>query len=162
MFNVGEAVIYGNTGVCMIEDIRLEDFLGKKERYYILKPIYTKGSTIFCPVENVKVTMRKTSTRDELDKALSCSDEPSVSWIENDQQRREHLSGILKKCDLGEIAATVRLLYTKKKEKTDCGKKLHAADEKALADAEKILFGEISYVLELDIDEAKELFENNL
>ncbi len=158
MFNVGEAVIYGNTGVCIIEDIRLEDFLGKKERYYILKPVYSKSSTIFCPVDNIKVTMRKTVSKDEINRYLSPSSLPETEWIENDHMRREHFSAVLRKCDVGELAAEIYSLHRKRNEKTASGKRLHAADEKALADAEKILFGEFSYVLGITYEEAAELF----
>lgn len=162
MFNVGDAVIYGNTGVCIIDDIRLEDFLGKKEMYYILKPVYSKGSTIFCPVDNVKVTMRSASTRDELTMALTDKNEPDDKWIDNDHERRDYFMSVLKKCDLREMAGIVRTLCRKKKEKADSGKKFHASDEKILADAEKILFGEFSYVLGVDYDEAAQMFEINM
>ena len=66
---------------------------------------------------------------------------------------------VLKKCDLREMAGIVRTLCRKKKEKNDSGKKFHASDEKILADAEKILFGEFSYVLGIDYDEAVQMFE---
>ena len=161
MFNVGDAVIYGNTGVCIIDDIRLEDFVGKKERYYILKPVFSKGSTIFCPVDNVRTAMRSIASRDELTSALANASEPIDNWIENDQQRREYFSSVLKRCDLREMTSVVHTLCKKKKEKTEAGKKFHAADEKALAEAEKILFGELSYVLDIDYDEAAKMFEMN-
>ncbi|MBE6708020.1 MAG: hypothetical protein E7578_02105 [Ruminococcaceae bacterium] len=162
MFNVGDNVIYGNTGICIIEDIRLEDFLGKKETYYILRPLQSKGSMIFCPVNNVKVTMRKVITKEELDRILTFHNCPTVSWIENDHERRDCFSAILKRCDTAELSATLRLLYKRKDELSDTNKKLHASDEKALADCERILFGEISHILSISIEEAADMFKSKI
>lgn len=162
MFNVNDTVVYGNTGVCHIEDIRLEDFLGKKEMYYILKPIYSKGSMIFCPVENAKTKMRKTITKKELDDILSKPVTKAVSWIENDNERRSHFSDILKRCDVSELYISVISLSKKENEKLAIGKKLHATDEKFLSDFEKILYGEIAFVLDIPLSDAIDLFKNSI
>lgn len=157
MFNVGNAIIYDSTGVCLIEDIRVEDFLGKREPYYILKPVFSKGSTIFCPVSNSKVTMRRVSSRDELTPALHSAD-TDIPWIAGDQQRRDFFSAVLKRCEVCEMGGVIRLLCRKKAEKEALGKRLHVADEKALSDVQKLLFGEIAYVFGIDIDDAATLF----
>ena len=39
VFEVGDSVMYGNTGVCKILDIRKERFLDQEALYYILQPI---------------------------------------------------------------------------------------------------------------------------
>lgn len=157
MFDVGNAIIYGSTGVCLIEDIRTEDFLGKREPYYILKPFFSKGSTIFCPVSNSKVTMRHVSERDELDRSIRATD-TDVPWIAGDQQRREFFSAVLKRCEVREMGNVISLLCRKKAEKEAVGKRLHVSDEKALADIQELLFGEIAYVFGIDIENAAALF----
>ena len=35
------------------------DKLDKKRKYYILEPVFEKGSTIYTPVDNDKIVMRK-------------------------------------------------------------------------------------------------------
>ena len=42
MFEIGQYIIYGSTGVCEIEDIRDERISGEKKSYYILKPVYIR------------------------------------------------------------------------------------------------------------------------
>lgn len=159
MFNPGDAVVYGNSGVCIIDDIRLEEFLGKKEMYYILKPVFIKGSTIFCPVNNVKITMRGVVSKEDIAHLLNDDSAVFDSWNENELKRRELFSATLKKCDIKETAALVRILLKKKADIEDCGRKFHVSDEKILSDAEKTLFGEIAYVSGISYDEASELFK---
>ncbi len=68
MFEKGEYIIYGNSGVCEVQDYLKAD---KEQRiYYVLAPVGAKGSTIFSPVDNQKVFMRKVMTREEADALL--------------------------------------------------------------------------------------------
>lgn len=61
MFEIGEYIIYGSTGVCEIVDITTMNIEGipKDKEYYILHPFGKKGSKIYTPVDNEKTTMRK-------------------------------------------------------------------------------------------------------
>lgn len=58
--------MYGNSGVCQIIDIRPEKFGEKEILYYILKPADNDKSTIYCPVDNNKIQMRKLLTIEEI------------------------------------------------------------------------------------------------
>ena len=162
MFNIGDAVIYANTGLCIIEDIKEENFLGTAELYYTLNPVHSKGSTVFCPVENMRVVMRSVTPKDELIHALSPDTKPTDKWIENDHERRSYFNTVLKNCVFSETLSVVRVLNNMKNAKMLSGKKLHATDEKALAECEKILFGEISHVLGISYDEAAEMIRSNI
>lgn len=68
MFQPGELVIYGATGVCRVESIRQPEphsaLQGKT--CYLLKPLYQDG-VIYTPVENSKVSIRPVMTREEAD-----------------------------------------------------------------------------------------------
>ena len=52
MFEIGEKIVYGSTGVCEVENIAPMDFAGKgeKELYYVLHPLYQDG-VIYAPVQ---------------------------------------------------------------------------------------------------------------
>ena len=67
MFRVGDYVIYENSGVCKIEAIGFLDVVGmaKDREYYTLRPEYMKGNTIFNPVDNERVMMRTSISREE-------------------------------------------------------------------------------------------------
>ena len=58
MYQVGELVVYGTTGVCRVEGFGTPDPMDRSGRqYYQLKPLYQDG-VIYTPVEGGKVPMR--------------------------------------------------------------------------------------------------------
>ena len=58
MFNIGDCVMYGTSGLCKIIDIRKENFGGKPEEYYILELVFDQSTVIYAPLENNKTPMR--------------------------------------------------------------------------------------------------------
>ena len=58
MFQQGDLIVYGNTGVCRVEGFGTPDPMDRSGRqYYQLKPLYQDG-VIYTPVEGGKVPMR--------------------------------------------------------------------------------------------------------
>lgn len=60
MFEKGGYIVYGTTGVCLVEEItgmKMKGASGEK-LYYVLRPCFQKGNTIFTPVDNSKIAMR--------------------------------------------------------------------------------------------------------
>ena len=59
MYIIGDKIIYGQTGVCVVEDI-CEKTLSRNntKMYYTLRPIYQHNNMIYTPVDNDKVFMR--------------------------------------------------------------------------------------------------------
>ncbi len=162
MFKIGDAVVYQSAGLCIIEDIRTENFLGKDELFYVISPVYSKGSTIFSPVENAKVTIRCAVTKEELSNILSVKSDFESEWIDNNHERHNFFSEVLRSCDLSRILGAVKMLNLKKSVKEKAGKKLHMADEKSLAELEKMLYGEVSYVLGIGYDETVQMLQMNM
>lgn len=160
MFKVGDAVIYPNIGICFINDIRTESFLGKEELFYVITPVYSKGSTIFSQVENTKNSMRAVVSKDELSEILSLPH--NSEWIENSYERHNYYSDILRSCNLQKALTAVRTLNSRKAEKEKIGKKLLMTDEKALADLIKISYGEIAYVLGITYEEVAQMLQMNM
>lgn len=54
-------MIYGNGGICQIVDVTTMEMEGvpKDRLYYVLRPENGTGGTIFTPVENSKVALRR-------------------------------------------------------------------------------------------------------
>ena len=71
MFKIGEYVVCGNKGVCRVEDITTLDITGvdKERKYYILKPKYISGSTVYIPVDSSE-SMRKVLQPEEARKLI--------------------------------------------------------------------------------------------
>ena len=67
MFEIGEYVVCGNNGVCLIQEITTLRMSGvdQNRKYYILKPVYSAGSTIYVPVDALQSSMRRILSKEE-------------------------------------------------------------------------------------------------
>lgn len=153
MFNKGDTVIYGSAGICTVSDIRKENFAGEKKLYYILKPISEKGTTVYHPVDGDESKLRLPLTAEQINEFLKTDFASAVMWQSGDIARRELFDEILKEKEPVKLLSLINIITKKKIEKSDAGKKLRAADEKALNDAKKIILGEFSFVMGKSEDE---------
>ena len=90
MFSVGQNVLYGTNGVCVVNDIT-EKKVGKVSmEYYVLKPLDTNFSTLFVPTKNEALVkkIRGVMTKDMINGVLSKLPEPG-EWNDNKQERSE-------------------------------------------------------------------------
>lgn len=151
MFNKGEFIVYGTSGVCKVEDITKIQMKGvRSDRlYYVLSPSSQKGGRIFTPVDNEKTPMRRILNKDE---AASLIEEiPGIEglWITNEKLREEKYKECMKSCDCREWIRIIKTLYMRKQERTAQGKKITATDEKYLKMAEDYLYTELEIPLEI-------------
>lgn len=145
-FNIGEHVLYGKTGVCLIDDIKKCDFLKKDILYYILKPVASKGSTVYVPVDSdLTKDMRPIITEEEIESLLCDAKGKEIEWIEDRQARLELFNSILSEGDRQKIILLIRCLYLKKQEKLLVKKNICIADENILKTAEKLINEEFSF-----------------
>jgi CarD family transcriptional regulator len=66
MFQPGELLVYGSTGVCRVEGVTHLNQTGpdRNRQYYILKPLLQDG-VIYTPVDNRKIPIRPVITAEE-------------------------------------------------------------------------------------------------
>lgn len=155
MYKENDMILYGSQGVCQIVGITTREFGGKMIDYYILKPVYSEGSTVFVPVDNEELTckMKKILSLDEIKALIHTMPEMELIWIENDNQRKEKYKEIIKNGKRDELISLIKTLHQHRESLVENGKKFHATDEKFLKDAEKILYDEFKYVLNIEEDE---------
>ena len=67
MFKVGDYVVYGNSGVCRIENIGTLSIGSKDKDYYTLVPVYGRNSRLYSVVDSDKVVIRPIMTKQESD-----------------------------------------------------------------------------------------------
>lgn len=65
MFKVGDLIIYSGQGICRIDDICKQRFLGEAKDYYVLHPIASPSLKTSTPVDNDKVLMLELINMDE-------------------------------------------------------------------------------------------------
>ncbi len=157
MFCVGQTVLYGSNGVCMVDDVT-EKRIGKtKIQYYVLKPLCNNTSTLFVPTANQQLVskMRRILTEDEAE-AILRDLPPCGDWNDNKQERSEQFRAIITEGSCVELIRLIRLVRTHEQEQLAGGKRLHISDERFLKEAEKMICEEFSLVLHISRDEVLE------
>ncbi|MBQ8758640.1 MAG: CarD family transcriptional regulator [Clostridia bacterium] len=152
MFNVGDAVFYGVHGVCVVEDISKKEIFGSVKDYYTLRPVYTNRSKVFVPVERAEaaVDLRKVITKEDVAEIIEQLKTAESIWIDDDAARKQKFGEILKHGTGKELASLIKTVYEKRNVLISEKKKMHAADERAFSDAEKILYEEFAFVLGIE------------
>lgn len=158
MFEVGDFIIYGSKGVCRIEKIGSIEIPGvsKDKLYYTLSQVYLKGSTIFTPVDNDKIAMRKILTRKQADGLIKEIQNMEPNWIENDKEREKSFENALKEGDCKSLCNMIITLYKRKEQRLADGKKATTTDERYFHAAEDILYGELAIPLEIEKEEVRD------
>lgn len=148
MFKVGDLIIYSMHGVCCIDDICERTFGNVKKNYYVLHPIEDDRLTINVPVDSDKLAMVNIITKEEAEEVLEAFKEPGVDWIDVDNTRNNVYSGIVKKGNRKEIIGVCSTLLKVKNKVGDKEKKLTAKDKELLDNIQRILYEELSIVLD--------------
>lgn len=165
MYQIGELILYGGTGVCRVTDIVAKKFsrTEPEKLYYILTPLYQTG-TITTPVENSKVFTRPVISRDE---AISLIDEIPNIHAEayhnpNLQQLENHYKSELESHDCMDLLRLTMSTYQKKREREKAKLKFGAVDRRYMERAENLLFGELAVALDIERDSVPSFIEDRL
>lgn len=149
MFEKGEYIVYGSSGVCQVEDITTMDIKGvpRDRLFYVLNPSNQKGGKIFTPVDNQKTYMRPVLTREEASELIREIPGIGELWISNEKQRESQYKECMKSCDCKEWIKIIKTLYLRKRARNAQGKKITSTDEKYLRMAEEYLYSELEIPL---------------
>ncbi len=160
MFEIGDKVVYGQTGVCLITDICEKSFIkNKKCKYYVLKPIGFDNNLVYAPLEGGKIFMRYLITRQEAE-ALIDSIPRIIEKISCDTEiSKEEYNEKINTHSLEDLVALTVIIYSKKLSVTRLKKRLNNVEEKYMKICENLLFGELSEVLGISFNEVKERIE---
>lgn len=153
MFQINDIVLYNQTDVCRVQEIRRMPFLNEERiDYYVLKPVYEDSpgnSTLYVPVNSHGSRLRRAFTAQELTAMLE-SGAYSVPWIEAPMLRKKEYTELLSRSHPGELIALIRTISAQRSAKLRAGHKFSEADEKYLALAEKRLFPLFRYILNVE------------
>lgn len=165
MYQIGDLILYGRTGVCRVEEIRDVSLQGVAEpqKYYALKPLYAACS-ITIPVDSDKVFTRPIISKEQaLALIRSIPDIPAEPYYNrNINQLREYYRVWLESHSCEELVAMTKSLYLKRREAEAQKKKFGAVDERFMKEAESLLFGELAAALEIERDSVQNYIANIL
>jgi len=155
MFQVNDTIMYGKKGICKIVDITEKDFMGTKKEYYVLKPMNDKSATLFAPMHNEKIEskMRRILSEEEIYQLIESMPHEEANWIKNENERKEQYKKIIAGGNHIELIKMIKALYIHKQEREADGKHLYLSDERFFKEAERILYEEFQYVLNIQREE---------
>ncbi len=160
MFNIGDLIVYGTTGVCRVIEIGKPALSGVNDGkdYYTLSPYYQAGSRIFTPCDNDRIVMRPIISRNEAEQLINSLEEIDYLTVTDEKQRENTYKDTIKSCDLRSFVSILKTIYKRKTQRIAEGKKVTASDEKYFNLAEDKLSGELAIVLE----QPKEMIKEHL
>ncbi len=161
MYQVGDLIIYGMTGVCEVTDITTIQMSGilKDKLYYVLRPYYNSGSKVFTPVDNAKTVMRKIMTKEE---ALSLIDEiPEINEmdISNDKLCDEIYRKLIQSCESRKWVKLIKTSTHRRQVRLRQGKKSMTTDDRYLKLAKENLYSELAIPLNLSKEEVESFIQ---
>jgi len=164
MFQKGDRIVYGIHGVCCVVDEEEKQVDRKWVRYLVLEPIGQPGARYLIPTHNM-VAMGKLQpllSREELEQLLISDKIKQGQWLSEDSRRKQLYRELMASGERESILCVIYMLYQYKAQRQTEGKKLHICDENFLRDGEKFISSEISAVLQISADEAKQYLRKKL
>ena len=158
MFQAGDLLVYGTTGVCRVLSIdRRQERVGsmRQERlYYQLKPIY-QGGLIYTPVDNDKVSMRPIISRQEAEDLISeiPTLHPAACRASTTQALTQQYQASLRQHDCRSLVELAMSIHAKRRQAESQNRRLGMVDERYLKRAEEQLYGELAAALDMPRDQ---------
>ena len=149
MYQVGDAVLYGNNGICRIREITRMESCGMVDDFYVLKPVSSEATTVFVPLGSdvLLSRMHPLLSPEKMRELLGGIDDSAPIWVENENQRKILFREIMNSGDrlaIFRVYLTLRRLRSEREKK---GKHLRVSDERSYRETERIFFDEVSLVL---------------
>ncbi len=164
MFQKGDHVIYGNNGICCVQDITTLNISGvdQKRKYYLLKPVFQSSSTVYVPLDAAGNSIRKAVSRKEADELIrSIPVLPPIPLTDEKTLERTYKEYMHE----GSCEAWVRLIktiYLRKEVRLRKGCRITALDSRYYKLAEDFLLGELSIALGISREEVRNYIANSI
>ncbi len=164
MFEVGEHIVYGINGICRVEEICASPYDATDTRtYYLLVPVHNPmGSTIYTPVNNERVPMRRLMTAEEIHALIDAMPEIETLTVPAEKQRRE-----IYRTTIGELkpegyVSVIKTVYRRREELTAARKHFPVSDLEYGRLAKHLLYSECAHVLGLEEDSIESYIEERI
>lgn len=164
MYQIGDKVVYGVHGVCVVVDHEQKTIDRKTVTYLILEPLGQEKARFMVPTHNTvaMAKLRPMLSADEMAQLISSQEVRTNVWIREENLRKQSYRDLISCGDRLRLMQMVHTLYLHKAEQHAAGRKVHLCDENFLRDAEKLLVGEVGIVLNMDQEQARAYIRNQL
>ncbi len=151
----GSYIVYGTSGVCLVEGIESPAFSGREQRrYFALRPHRDPASVIYLPCDNDSLLSRVRPLLSAADaEALLAAPPEALAWPEDRKERTLSFRKVLDTGCPSALLALIRCLVKRRDTLAEKNKKLSAAERELLTAATAALGHELSFVLALPMEE---------
>lgn len=158
MFKKNELIMCGGHGVCRVVNIidNPIDRMDKERKYYVLEPVFEKGSTVYMPVDNDKVVMRRIMNRAEAEELVDGITGIETVWIQEEKGREQMYKEAIRTYDCRSLVQIIKTLYLRRQDRIKEGKKVLSSDEQYLRKAEELLYSEMSLALSISKEDVEQ------
>lgn len=164
MFKKGEYIICGNNGICQVEDITTLDIPGvdHKRMYYLLKPVFSSGSTVYKPTDSDESALRPALSKEQADLLIeSIPDIPTIPISDEKTLERTYKEYIhSNNCE--SLVQLIKTIYLRKQKRLLKGFKVTAIDSKYYKMAEDFLYGELSVALDIPRENMRDYISTHM
>lgn len=149
-YSIGQVIVYGNLGVCRVENVGALSFCGEPAKeYYTLKPFFTQnGDRIYVPT-NTTTTIRPVVTPGDAASCLTSmqSMDVEVFCSRNQSLLMDHYQALMQTNSLDAHLKLFKELCRKEKMQKTRGKKMNATDQHFYKLTEQLLSEEFALSL---------------
>ena len=164
MCHLDDYVIYGIHGACRVLGREKQLVNKKRTEFLVLEPLMQSGSKYYVPAENptAMAKLQGVLSQDELVQLLESDAVREDCWISDEGHRKQIYRELITSADRLRLMQMVASLYRYRGAQEAAGRKFHLCDDNFLRDAERLLSSEISLVMNLSADEARDLLRKHL
>lgn len=147
---LGGYVHYGAHGVCRVDGQKMMDLGCGKKKYYQLTPVSDEHIQLYLPgdADPERVRLRKVLTAEEIIALVSQERSDAVDWVGDSKARRELSGKTLRGGDTVELIRMVKAIHGHEAA-LPAGKNLPISDLEQMRSAEKQLYNEFCFVLDI-------------
>lgn len=111
------------------------------------------------PIDKLDETTRTVMTEDEAEDLLKRIPEINEVWIRNDKEREQNYKNAIQSNDPEKLVGIIKLIYQRKKNRREQGKKSTVIDGKYFDIAENLLYSELELVMKKSRNEIVEIIK---
>ena len=148
MFQKGDFIVYGNAGVCRVEEVGHPDGIRNIDGgrlYYTLAPQYQTG-VIYAPVDT-PVFMRPVLSAREAEELIDRIPSIREDGYSSQKLLSDHYRGFLETHQCEDLVQLIKTVYGKSRQFQQNGRKPRQVDQHYLKRAEELLYGEFAVAL---------------
>ncbi len=164
MFNCGDLIVYGNNGVCRVEEITSlpSEKADKDKLYYVLKNLSSNGMA-YIPVDS-NVYVRPVMSREEANSLIDKIPAVNTDMFDGIPQRelQKVYRETLLSHDSVAILSLIKHLRLTAKRKQFLKKKLSSTEERFLEQAIKVIGSELAASLGIDFNDVRDYIASRL